>query len=410
MEEMLIHSSERVQKRLESLTANEMETSFETTTSPVNSAMNTAIGAMHRLIFNDLKPQMSQEDGKINSAQMILNMVGSLNWLVKQFRPLEPTENKTRPSEVYLRLFDASKADTQTLPPARLSFRERVCKDLLKRKSIALIGMGAEAAAMGESVAENLDCLSIRPDSLTKVDELKRAVEEARGKPIVLNGLRWLFESPEAPSESLLWLSKHLHSQTWLIVAEQEVWDLVSDQIPLPSSHILAMPMLTQTDLRAAILSRHQLSGYEINFPNPDHWLTAFRIWSGGGDAEKDWFKQLMKHSKGDLEEAFLLWTEGIDKIDDSSGQMKLGVIGSRYSPVGELCESDLILMRQILKQGWISAELASRWFLKPNDLMTTKLTSIQRMGLLDENQGIWTLSVGVRRPLRQKLAVKGWL
>ena len=178
------------------------------------------------------------------------------------------------------------------------------------------------------------------------------------------------------------------------------------EQLPLPSSSVEQLPALTQ-NLTAAILSS---STQRLPLlPTTRTWRTAVR-WLGGGNAKKDWFRQLYKYSTGNLEEAFLLWKEGIESIDDNKGRMHLGIIGHRRSPIEDLDDSDLILMRQILRHGWISTELAEEWFLSPAARMKVKLTSMKSMGLLDEHLNHWTLSVGVRRPLRERLNQKGWL
>ena len=116
-----------------------------------------------------------------------------------------------------------------------------------------------------------------------------------------------------------------------------------------------------------------------------------------------------MIHSHGDLEEAFLLWTEGIETIDDGNGVMTMDVIGPRSTQIEKLEDSDLILMRQVLKQGWITVELGEHWFLCSSDWMKTKLRSIEEMGILVENEGYWTLGHGIREPLRRRLKQKGW-
>ena len=149
MEEMLIHSTERIQRRLEALINKEQLNSVTGETSPVSSATNAGIGAMHRLIFREIKINMGEEESIVNSQQFITYMVENVRWLLNQFKPLEASRQHQKPSNVYLKLFDARKADTQTLSPSRIVFRDKKTEQHNQQHTIAMIGTGAETTAIG---------------------------------------------------------------------------------------------------------------------------------------------------------------------------------------------------------------------------------------------------------------------
>ena len=99
---------------------------------------------------------------------------------------------------------------------------------------------------------------------------------------IVINGLRWLFRSDPEGLNVIRWLGRRISEDSdtsWLIVADSHVWKTLEGLSPFGNflSRVFYLSRLSKEELRLSILSRHQMSGYEIFYPDNESVKT--KIW-----------------------------------------------------------------------------------------------------------------------------------
>ena len=126
---------------------------------------------------------------------------------------------------------------------------------------------------------------------------------------------------------------------------------------------------------------------------------------------ERQWFTQLHASSGGELEEAFMLWLASIHSFDEERGVMSLNwKFPQLLQQFSQLQSDELLLSRQLLRQGWADVPSVMSWFGEAEFQALSRLHRLENLKLVYEQDEIWHLTSRLRYPLQVTLEKRGWL
>ena len=250
-----------------------------------------------------------------------------------------------------------------------------------------------------------------------RVFTLKEETDEpfwnTSGDKNILIGIHWLFRDKNREA-SLHTFVRHVLAnpkQSWLIVIDPYVWTMLSKRFLLSNflTHTWSIPALSREELAEALLARHQLSGFEIQYPNVTLWDRLITV--NDEDAKKRFFSYLHQKSEGDVHEAILLWLSAIQSIQEDIGQLVMVHQKHNLSAVlHSLSVSQLMLMRQILLYGWIDVSLVQTFFCCPQEKAEAWISYLYKAELIYPKNNNWHLVPRVRFSLIAVLKERGWV
>lgn len=433
LKEMLIRSAERVVHRLGRRLNQESEQFEHRMVAQVDDIVNNAIQEFSTRLLSEQRMVMEEEQSlpeKPSWFSRVKEYVRDVARLIRRVQMVQqeetvqanfdvPYKDKDFDNEVYIRLFNPYRGDAQSLPERRIKLSESIIKNALNGESVALVGTFPEVVSLAESIVQNWkgDAITYRPRKMMNVDELKKLESENHGKLIVINGVRWLFHTHQQSSlENMLWLQQQLASGSktkWLFLADTHVWKTLNLLSPLENflSEVYTLSSLNKVEMKQAVLSRHQMSGYDIKYPESDQ-LTA-KIWKvlGQYNNEENWFISIYERCHGELDEAFSIWLSSIRQFDEQTDSITFYDYKSTlYESLSLLSLDELLLLRQIIRQGWADIGLVCNWFGESKNNAYSKLFQLQSKGVIKRNEDVWMLHSHLRFAAESVLKDKGWL
>jgi Kef-type K+ transport system membrane component KefB len=346
---------------------------------------------------------------------------------------LAPPSHRVELPIVYTRLFSDAAVEAGDLLTGRQTELAAAKATLLNTapaalRSIALVGIDETSV---RSVA-NAALRSIEPsvvhriqlDEPTNREHLEEILNDpVPGQAVVLNGLQWCFELRPGGLEPLRTLARlmieHAGTTSWILTADPTVWHVAVRAAPLGEAvgQVIMLRSLTPEELAFAILTRHAMSGYGLEFlPSDDIGLQLQLFLARGSEAEERtqaaWFRTLHHASGGVLHDALRLWKASIEQVDDDKGVMRLGnVPRPPISRLRDLEDPITLALLQALRQGWLSADVHASLFGTDCERAAATLASLAHRGLLTRSaSGRYEVARHLRAPIRQLLLDRGWV
>ena len=159
------------------------------------------------------------------------------------------------------------------------------------------------------------------------------------------------------------------------------------------------------------ILARHQLSGYNLNYPQKNEYERLKDRLLGREDQQEEFFRVLYQRSGGDLEEAFLQWLSAFEHIDEAEGSITLSERShSIIMHLERLPVEQLLMLRQILIHGWMDISIAQDWFCSSVEEVRAHTNALENRSWIKAKKQFWILNPVIRYSLCSLLKQRGWL
>lgn len=242
------------------------------------------------------------------------------------------------------------------------------------------------------------------------------------GRTVILQDLRWLYRrTPHgfAPIRALVrGIVADGGKNAFVILADQAVWDFAVRMSGIEEAMALVLRLrgLSADQLEQALMSRHSMSGLEVEFAGDDDigWQLQ-RLLLRGEDRERirrtAWFRNLHAASAGVLQDALRLWMASIEHV--GSNRIRVGSVPRPpVTRLVQLPETDMLTLVECTRQGWIDAAQHALLFQVEEGWSEAHLAQLQHVGLLvpePDAPGVLRIAPHLRAPLNRALARRGW-
>ena len=195
-----------------------------------------------------------------------------------------------------------------------------------------------------------------------------------------LDGLRFLLELIDATRYSTL----------WVLSLNEKGAQYLDRAVGLKrhfTHHINAMAV-TVNELKSAILLRHNLSGYRLNFappPGRDPHVTQLRRRLGlVREAEELFFAALHESSEGVFRSAFEFWQRHIERIEGGVVHLRQPVNPGFDVLIGYFSPKDHLTLQAMLQHGGLTAEELAGVFSESEFASHSRLERLASLGLVE--------------------------
>ncbi|MBW2460669.1 MAG: cation:proton antiporter [Deltaproteobacteria bacterium] len=333
---------------------------------------------------------------------------------------------------VYRRLFAAKTveaADVLTGRDAAIDRARRVLsgKTPGQLRSVALIGPdGVGKGALARAILRARNFRNVRQinlDGPTTVEEVNRWFEEkVSGQLFVLSGFHWLVSMDAGGFAPL---SRFVHGvicdggrNSWLLYGDRLVWQVACQAAPIAEAfpEVVDVAELAPAELEAAVLARHGLSGYGLNFePRADRTRLEEIFARSASRIRRPYeayFRALHDASGGLVRDALMLWLTSIDEVDEAADFVRVGAVPkSPEAAVRALPEEVLLNLYQVARQGWMNATVQSHVYRVDVPAAEARLARLAHMGLLEaRDNGAYRIPAHLRGPVYRVLKTRGWV
>jgi Kef-type K+ transport system membrane component KefB len=310
---------------------------------------------------------------------------------------------------VYRRLFSDQGLEGGDLLAGREADVERVRRTLTGRgkasRTVAVVGVAGigNAAVVNtllRGLPERVRIHRVRLDACTSVEQVEERIlgpmRGSRGDIAVVEGFHWLFTIRPggfAPLRALVdGVIEDRGRNGWLISTERPVWSYTKRLLPLEDIFCERFDLgaLSVEELRNTLQLRHAMSGYRLHFQRPPgHIGWWFQELLTRRSAEEDlherhFFEQLHQATGGILSDALRLWLASVDGVGSSTDTITIGSLPEPpLEALRKLPLDDLITLRQLARQGRITAEDHAQQFRTEPTWSAGSLTRLEHSGLL---------------------------
>ena len=333
---------------------------------------------------------------------------------------------------VYRRLFSEHALEAGDLLAGRQRELDRVRTALASPsgfRSAAVVGLDLQAAvALVNAATRSAQPIRWSPDqpvSVAEVDAWFDDLPRNGGKTVILYDLRWLFVRRPQGFDPLLQLVNRLvrdgGRNSFVVIADQSVWDYAVRVSGLKEAMgmVLQLQRLTTDQLEQALMSRHAMSGFGVEFvADGDLGWQIQHVLMRGEDRERNrrkaWFRTLHAASAGVLQDALRLWMASIVEVDRQQTIVRIGSVPRPpLTRLAQLPEADLLTLVEVSRQGWIDAEQHAALFQSTTGWSEAHLAQLRHVGLLVPDgagdQPVLRIAAHLRAPLHRALTRRGW-
>ncbi|MFT5686538.1 MAG: hypothetical protein ACI8RZ_007494, partial [Myxococcota bacterium] len=364
-------------------------------------------------------------EDRLADLRVILGLPGGDEPLLKE--ALTPPTIHRAPV-VYRRLFTDGELGAGDILIGREGLIARAAQALSgppgQLRTVAMIGQkGAGLRAVALAAARGQTGLRRRVlTAPAGIEEIERWFPVEPGCVVLIEGLHWML-SPlpggAAPLRRFIQgVLDDAGQSAWLLVAEESVWDSARLRCPLSAafSEEITVPPMASAQLQVAMLTRHAMSGYAIQFEAREDlgWQLRYllrRTNDARRRTQEAWFDTLHMACNGQPLEALPLWLAAIQRVDEDAGVILMGPVPRpARGRLSRLPEDDLLLLRATLRQGWIDPDTCTALFRVDSQTARARLAGLAGMGLLQEADGCYTISSHLHGPLCTVLSERRWL
>ncbi|MFT4623847.1 MAG: Kef-type K+ transport system membrane component KefB [Myxococcota bacterium] len=325
---------------------------------------------------------------------------------------------------VYGRLFSAAAYEAGDLLAGRMDEVRQVREILELRGAVAVVS--ADAASAHGVVGASLRALSgssprrVELEGPTPADAVTEWFHGLQAdQALVIHRLEWLCAPTRDGTEAAAVLARHLldHTGPVTLVCDPLVWGTLARFTPLAAAvhGTVLLQSLEPESLRAAIIARHQMSGYTLQFDGGDGRWRLRALLAGSDDDDDDvrqeWFSHLHVESGGRLSTALQLWTASVRTIDEASGTVHMGPVASLpHRELRALPERTLLTLLHASRHGWISTPSHAEAFGVTEDRARAELSSLTRDGLLAGADDALRIADHLHAAVSRAFKARGWL
>ncbi|MGB5812445.1 MAG: cation:proton antiporter [Polyangiales bacterium] len=290
-------------------------------------------------------------------------------------------------------------------------------------RSVALVGVdGVGKAAVSSAIVRSRRWKNVKrvtftsPVTVEDVDAIFQ--DNPEGQLVVVDGLHWMLSMAPGGFDPLRRFVSGIIEEggrrRWLAHGAVLFWNFASTVAPLRDAfpEVIKLDPLNEQELQAAVMARHRLSGYEHSFDRSDgspiegvFARSASRI----RRPYDQYFHELHEATGGLVRDALRLWLASIRGIHDEV--VHVGPIpASPYLRVQRLPDDVLVNLYQVAREGWMDDAGQARLFRLDRNTAQAQLSRLAHLGLLEERDGSFVISVHLRGALGRVFAERGWV
>ncbi len=294
-------------------------------------------------------------------------------------------------------------------------------------RSVALVGQdGVGKGALSSAIVRARSWKSVRRIVLEKPATLEQVdgwlEERHEGHLIVVSGFHWLVGMRPggfAPLRRFVeGVIDDAGRNAWLLHADQLVWEYATQVAPIDDAfpEVIEIGALLPDELEAAVLARHGLSGYGLDFnPLESHSRLDALFVRGAGRIRRPYeayFRDLHQASGGLVRDALQLWLASIEEVSDRDDLVHVGPVPpSPQRAIRRLPEDVLLQLYQIARQGWMDARVHAHLFRVDEGTAEAQLSRLTHMGLLQRHpEDTYRIQTHLRGPVFRVLREQGWV
>jgi hypothetical protein len=334
---------------------------------------------------------------------------------------------------VYRRLFAAETVEAADVLTSREATIERARRVLSGKtpgrlRAVALVGLdGVGKGALSAAIVRGRGDRGVkrirldRPATLEIVEEWFK--ERQEGQLVVVTGFHWLVSMRAGGFASLRrfvdGVIKDGGRNAWLVSADSLVWQVACQAAPVADAfpEVIKIDVLGPEELEAAVLARHGLSGYGLNFePRAAERTRIEELFAKGANRIRrpyeSFFRALHAASGGLVRDALRLWLASIDEVNEAADFVHVGKVPtSPHIVLRRLPESVLLELYQVARQGWMDAKVQAYVFRVDEVTAEAQLSRLAHLGLLEPREnGSYRIPPHLRGAVYRTLREKGWV
>ena len=345
----------------------------------------------------------------------------------RAFRPPQPTVELP---PVYRRLFAAETMEAADVLTGREEAIARARAVLEgwpgSMRSVAIVGLdGVGKASVTAAVARagrwrRVARINLQgPVDERGVDALLAQHKDAQ--LVVVENVHWMLSTCPggfAPLRRFVDAVLEDHGRRgWILSCEQLFHSYASSVAPLTSAfpETIVLEPLSPDELRAAVMERHRLSGYDHVFGRFENGSRVEGLVARGASRIRrpyeQYFQDLHAATGGILRDALRLWLASIQGIEDDRVVRVGAVPPTGLAAMSQLPDETLLQLFLVARQGWIDCK-ALAWLLRvsPQDARA-HLVRLAHLGLLEEHaEGTYRIAIHLRGITARVLRQRGWM
>lgn len=350
-------------------------------------------------------------------------------------RALAPPRPSPELPMFYARLLAADTleaADAVTSREASVEAARRILADRAGAvRAVALVGLdGVGKGTLSAAIVRALGGKQVRRHGLTapvSAAELEAMfADQPAGHLVVISGFHWLVSGAPRDFARLRRFVELLLADggrnAYLIHCDQLVWAYACGVAPLADAfaEVIALPALDEVELEAAVLARHALSGYRLDFSRvAGHAGLAELVGADVTRARRPaaaYFRALHAASGGLVRDALRLWLASLDHVDEGADVVHVGALPVSPLPaLRGLPRETVSVLYQAARQGWIDAGTLGGGAAEagaPEAGGEARLVSLARAGLLERERtsAAYRIPLHLRGSVHRLLVERGWV
>ena len=323
----------------------------------------------------------------------------------------EPPKPISEIPVVYHRIFQDASLEARDLLADRDAEINRIQAHILGKsgrasRSSAVIAEGAtNVSALLQGVArglsQELKILRYRFTSPVTPEDIEEIRQAASGECLILiEDLRWFIELQPGGLQGLRLLAETILADrghnAWLVGCEASAWEYIEHHLPLEGvfPEKLHIQPLDQNDIQRAILDRHGMSGFTLEFDE----LETSILWRLRNKIRKKdtlvnlnealVFEAITFESGGNLRDALHLWLASVTVVSSLEDQLRIGRPPRLpLEAVRSLDEHSLLCLRQFARQGRLSAAEHALHFQQNRTASESQLAKLAHLGLIESTE-----------------------
>lgn len=349
-------------------------------------------------------------------------------------RPDPSTFAEERPAielpMVYRRLFSDVAMEAGDLLTGRRKELDRARRildgDLGGRlRSVALVGpAGVGKRALVSALIRKVDTRDVRRISLTHdvtAEEVETWFEDdVHDRLNVIEGFSHMYTMEPGGMGPLRAFARGLvrddGRNRWLVHSHTPMWRFANRVAELSDAFadVVELEPLDTEGMANAILARHAMSGYDLRFVGDPGLAWQVRALLRPGSTEnrsrEAWFAALHSTTGGLLNDALRLWMASIVEVDEKTGAVVIGDIPEGpLEALRGLPDDDLLTLRQVARQGAMSASTHAWLFRSSLVAADAHLGHLAHLGLLERSDDGYALSAHLQGAVARILDERGW-
>lgn len=288
-----------------------------------------------------------------------------------------------------------------------------------------MVPQGMDCVFAANTVLQQLETESVRrlqleqPPTTDEIDQWFAGMEP-HGVTLI-TGIEWLEDRNFGGHPLLAHFTKraadHSREHSWFLATHSDVWEQMLGTCGIEDMFTVVETLapLSPDELADAILIRHDMSGFKLNFDVEPGLLWSLRRIFQSSEASYDrvrdgWFNAFHQSTGGLLSDALRLWMTAIREVDEEHDTMTIGPVPTNpLDAILAFSTEDLLTLRQVSRRGTLSAEEHAWLFRTTHVQSRANLFRLENLGILVRTEDRFHMAPAIRGTVGRALKKAGW-